>query len=82
MLVEIPRPVRCRSIGTTASTQLQWTLEMPEFDGGSRECGERVDDESTPITGVVITLVGVGMLLDGTVDADLVGNSLLFPPRA
>ncbi len=51
---------------------------MSEFDPKPCECGERVDNQSTPIAGMVITLVGIEMLLDGTVDADWMGDALVL----
>jgi hypothetical protein len=53
---------------------------MPEIHTKSRERSERVDDEATAITGVVISVVGVGPDLDGAVDTDRMRNSLIFPP--
>jgi hypothetical protein len=53
---------------------------MPEFDAEAGECREGVDDESTPVARVVITLLGIGPLLDGTVDTDLVRHPFVFPP--
>jgi hypothetical protein len=72
VLVEVARPVFCSPTRTTAITQLQRSLEMPEFDTESRESGECVDRESTPIASMVIALVGIWMLLNGTVYADRV----------
>ena len=39
---------------------------MATFHAEPRECGERVDDESAAITGVVIPVVGAVLLLDRT----------------
>lgn len=54
---------------------------MLKFDTKPPERGKRVYDESTPIAGVVIPLVGTGLLLDGTVDAEPGGDSVVCPPR-
>ncbi|QLG29821.1 hypothetical protein HUG10_19610 (plasmid) [Halorarum halophilum] len=51
---------------------------MAEFDAESSERCERVDDEATAITGVVISVVGVAPGLDGAVDADRMRNPLVF----
>jgi len=80
MLLEVTRPVRGGSTGATASTKLQRPLEMAEFHAKPGERCERVNDEPTPVAGVVIALVGIRLRLDGTVDADLVGDPFVFPP--
>jgi hypothetical protein len=53
---------------------------MAEFHAKPRERCERVDDETTPIAGVVISVVGVGPGLDGAVDTDRMRNPLIFTP--
>ena len=53
---------------------------MPKFNAESSERSERVDDEATSVTGVVISVVGVGPGLDGAVDADRMRNPLVFSP--
>jgi|APHM01.1.fsa_nt_gi hypothetical protein len=42
---------------------------------------EGVDDEPTPVAGVVIMLLGIRSFLDGTVDTDRVCHPFVFPPR-
>jgi hypothetical protein len=54
---------------------------VAEFDAEPSERCERVDDESTAVAGVVIALVGIRPLLDGTVDADWVRHAFVFSPR-
>jgi hypothetical protein len=54
---------------------------MAEFDAESREGCKRVDDEPTAVAGVMIALIRIWPYLDGTVDADLVTDSLVFSPR-
>jgi hypothetical protein len=54
---------------------------MPKFHAEARECREGVDDESTAVAGVVIALLGIRPLLDGTVDTDRVRHPFVFPPR-
>jgi hypothetical protein len=51
---------------------------MGEFHAESGERCERVDDETTAITGVVISVTGIGPGLDGTVDADRMRNPIVF----
>lgn len=80
MLLEVTRPVRGGPTGATASTKLQRPLEMFEFDTKLRECGERVDNESAAVAGVVITLVGIWSRLDGTVKTDRMGDPHVLLP--
>jgi hypothetical protein len=54
---------------------------MAEFYTEARERREGVDDEPTPIAGVVIAFLGIRSLLDGTVDTDRVRHPFVFPPR-
>lgn len=54
---------------------------MAEFHAEARECCERVDDEPTAVTGVVIEGVGIRSLLNCTVNADRMRNEVVFPPR-
>ena len=70
MLLEVTRPVRGGPTGATASTKLQRPLEMAEFHAKSSERCERVNDESTPVAGVEIALVGIRLRLNRAVDAD------------
>lgn len=51
---------------------------MAEFDAEGCECRQCVDDESTPVAGVVIEYIGVRSLLDSTVHADRVCDALVF----
>jgi hypothetical protein len=44
------------------------------------ECCERVNDEPTPVAGVVFALVGIRLRLGSAADTDRVGNSLILPP--
>jgi len=53
---------------------------MAEFHTETRERREGVDDEPTAIAGVAIALVGIRLHLDRAVDADRVGDPLIFPP--
>jgi len=41
---------------------------------------ESVDDEPTPIAGVVIEFVRIGSFLNCTVGADRMGDEFVFPP--
>lgn len=70
VFIEVLRPVRRRSTGVTAGTELHWAFERSEFDAESCEGCKRVDDDSTPIASVVITVVGIGARLDHAVDVD------------
>jgi len=54
---------------------------MAEFHTEARECREGVDDEFTAVAGVVIALLGIWPLLDGTVDTDRVCHTFVFPSR-
>jgi hypothetical protein len=54
---------------------------MPKYHAEPGECPEGVDDESTRVAGVVITRLGIGPLLDSTVDTDRVCHPFVFPPR-
>ncbi len=80
MFLEVTRPVRGGPTGATASTKLQRPLEMSKFYAKSSERCERVNDEPTPVAGVVIALIEIESRLDRTVDADRVGDSLVLPP--
>jgi hypothetical protein len=53
---------------------------MSQFDPEPGERCQRVDDQSTAVTGDVITLVGIRLRLDRAVDADRVGDPLVLPP--
>ena len=72
MFLDVARPVRCKSTGTTSVAKLQRALEMSDLHAESRECCERVDDEPTAVAGVVVTFVGVWLRPDRAVDADVV----------
>jgi len=52
---------------------------MAKFDAEARQRCEGVDDESTDVAGDVIALVGIWFRLDRAVDADRVGDPLVFP---
>jgi len=80
MLLKVTRPVRGGPTGATASTKLQRPLEMAEFDAKSSERCERVNDESTPVAGVEIALVGIRLRLNRAVDADRVGDPFVLSP--
>ncbi|SIS17855.1 hypothetical protein SAMN05421752_11839 [Natronorubrum thiooxidans] len=54
---------------------------MADFDAEPREGCKCVDDQSTAIASMVVTLVRTGRLLRRTVDTDWVGNSLVLAPR-
>jgi hypothetical protein len=58
MFFEVTRPVRGGPTGATASTQLERPLEMAEFDAEPGKCREGVDDQSAPVAGVAIALLG------------------------
>ena len=81
MLIEFACPIRCGPARAAPRTELERPLEVAEFHAESRECREGVDDESTPVAGVVIALLGIGPLLERTVDADRVRRPFAFPPR-
>jgi len=51
---------------------------VAEFDAESCERREGVDDEPTAVAGDVIALVGIRFRLDRAVDADGVGDPLVF----
>ncbi len=53
---------------------------MPEFDPEPRERCKCVDDESTPVASMVVTVIGIETRLDRAVDADRVRDSLVFSP--
>jgi len=53
---------------------------MAKFDAEARQRCEGVDDESTDVAGDVIALVGIWFRLDRAVDADRVGDPLVFAP--
>ena len=53
---------------------------MPEFDPEPGECRERVDNQSTAVTGDVIALVGIRLRLNRAVDTDRVGDPLVLSP--
>ncbi len=80
MFLEVARPVRREPAWTTPLAQLQRPLEMAEFHTEPGERCERVNDEPTPVAGVVIALIGIRPRLEGAVDTDLVGDPLFFPP--
>jgi hypothetical protein len=81
MLLNVAGPEGSWSAGNTTNTDLEWPLEVAEFDAEQRQRSEGVDDKATTVAGVVVTLVGVWSLLNGTVDADRAGNSLVLAPR-
>jgi hypothetical protein len=56
------------------------SLKLPEFDAKASECREGVADQSTPIAGVVIALLGISPLLERTVDTDGVCHPFVFSP--
>ncbi len=80
MLLEVASPVRSWSTGTTPCTQLQWSFQVTEFHSKPRERCECVDDESAPVAGVVVALVGIWPYLDHTIDADRVNDPFVRPP--
>ena len=80
MLIESVRTVRRGPAGTTSRAKLQRPLEVAEFYAEPGECLEGVDNESTAVAGVVIALLGIRPLLDGTVDTDRVYYPFLFCP--
>jgi hypothetical protein len=51
---------------------------MPEFDPKSRERCERVDDQSTAVTGDVIALVGIRFRLNRAVHTDRMGDPFVL----
>jgi len=71
---EVTRPVRCRPTRTTPRTDLEWAVEMAQFHAKPREHRERVNEEPTAVTGVVIALVGTRVRLDPAVDANRVAD--------
>ena len=79
MFLEVARPVRREPARTTAGAQLQRAFQMPELDPEPGERCERVDDQSTAVTGDVIALVGIRLGLNRAVDADRVGDPLVLP---
>ncbi|AAC82912.1 unknown (plasmid) [Halobacterium salinarum NRC-1] len=81
MLREVTRPVRREPTRATASTQLQRAFQMPQFNAEPRQCRERVDDQPTAVTSVVIALVGIRLRLNRAVDADRVGDPVVLAPR-
>ncbi|ELY35380.1 hypothetical protein C496_23638 [Natronorubrum tibetense GA33] len=81
MLLEVARPIRGWSTGATTRTELYGIFQVAQFDAKPRERRERVNDESTPVAGVVIALIGIGSRLNCTVDTDLMRDPLFFPPR-
>jgi hypothetical protein len=54
---------------------------MAEFDAEPGKCREGVDDQSAPVAGVVVALVGIRPRLGGAVDTDWVRHPFVFPPR-
>jgi hypothetical protein len=52
---------------------------MAEFDAEPGKCREGVDDQSAPVAGVVVALVGIQPPLDGAVGADRVRHPFVFP---
>jgi len=81
MCLEIARPVRREPARTTVSAQLQRAFQMPQFDPKPREGCERVDDQSTAVTGDVIALVGIRLRLNRAVWTDRMRYALVCPPR-
>ena len=53
---------------------------MPQLHSERGECRECIDDEATPIAGMVIEFAWIRPLLDSTVDADWVRDELVLPP--
>jgi hypothetical protein len=53
---------------------------MTEFDTKARQRREGVDDQPTAVAGVVIVFLGIRFRLDRAVDADGVGDPLVFAP--
>ena len=53
---------------------------MAGFHEEARQRCQRVDNEPTAVTGVVIALVRIRLGLDGTVDTDGVDDPLVRPP--
>ena len=55
--------------------------EVPLAAGATRRRRrEGVDDEPTAVAGVMIALLGIGLFLERTVDADWVRHPFVFPP--
>jgi len=79
MLLEGHASSTLRAPWTTVLAQLQRAFEVPQFHAEARERREGVDDEPTAIAGVAIVLVGIRLHLDRAVDADRVGDPLIFP---
>lgn len=52
--------------------------EMPDFDAEPRECCQCVDDDSNPVTDVMVTVAGIGTRLDRAVDAVCLRDWLVF----
>ena len=80
MCLEVARPVRREPTRATVLAQLHRAFEMTEFDTEARQSCEGVDDEPTAVAGVVIALVGIWFYLNRAVDADGVGDPLVFSP--
>ena len=80
MRLDVARPVRREATWATALAQLHRAFEMTEFDTEARQSCEGVDDEPTAVAGVVIALVGIWFYLNRAVDADGVGDPLVFAP--
>lgn len=53
---------------------------MAEFHAEASDRCEGIDDEATAVTGMVIPSAGVGLLLDGALDADRAREPLVCPP--
>ena len=45
MLLEVARPVRCKSAGIISLAKVQRAFKMTDLHAESRECCERVDEE-------------------------------------
>ena len=72
-------PSRCPSSTRNRVSRAGPSIPLEAGVKRRRRC-ERVDDEPTPVAGVVTPLVGIRLRLDGTVDTDRVGDSLVLPP--
>ena len=53
---------------------------MAEFNTEPREGCKHVDDQSTLVTSVVVTVVRIWSCLDGTIDADRMCDPVVFSP--
>lgn len=59
--------------------QLQRAFEVPQFHAEPRQRCKCVDDESTPVAGVVIALVGI-LVSESAVDPDRVSDPFVLSP--